>query len=631
MMISERWSGQVRQTDCAPDLDDAYDVIVVGLGTAGAMAAIRAARLGMRVLGVERMHAMGGAGTLGGVTGYYFGTRGGIYEEMDRQTAELEAASFLKAGGVNAAAKSIVLERAAAQAGVDFHYESVVLGVIMEGRRVVGLRWTGPLGIRRSGCRVLIDASGEAEVCALAGCETRQGRDIDGQVQPFSNVVQRLSGHKVVHHYTDSGYVDAADPEALSRAIVESSLLETHLKPVYEEEPLLLKVVPQLGLREGRLIVGEETVTFHDFIEERYSGQPLFYAYSNLDNHSKDIAFESEAQQDWTVVAGLWGLNFTVPIPMGSHIPRGTEGLLVAGRSLSLDHDLAGCIRMKRDMQKSGEAAADMAYLSIRKGCSLKELPYEELRPLLEETGCLERDKGVEFKDSSMPAEHGYLTRKWLTDPAEIRQELAGTKPGIAIWSARRLGGQLAAELREWMAEAAEEEEEHLMKHSAMALGLIGDPAAIPALRRIVEERDMFVPYTSRKYNQVRGYAAIYLLGKLRDKQIVPELLRILRDPDALPDLPPEERNWEFISDSQELYFQYASYSVMALLRIGDGHPELRDSIAAAIRDWLGQPELALRISFKGSRVIKYAMQDRTRMIVEKHLSGWSRSVSEAP
>lgn len=121
----------------------------------------------------------------------------------------------------------------------------------------------------------------------------------------------------------------------------------------------------------------------------------------------------------------------------------------------------------------------------------------------------------------------------------------------------------------------------------------------------------MFVPYTSRKYNQARGYATVYLLGKLRDKEIVPGTLDLIQDASTLPQMQTEERNWEFISDPQELYFQYFSYSVMALLRIADRHPELRESVAKAIQERLNDPELELKISFKGSRVIKYSMKER--------------------
>ncbi|CAG7648391.1 hypothetical protein PAESOLCIP111_05589 [Paenibacillus solanacearum] len=620
MILSERWNGNVKQRSCESSFDEDYDVIVVGLGTAGALAALRAGQLRLKVLGIERMHGMGGVGTLGGVTGYYFGTRGGIYEEIDQQTAELEQALFLKASGVNANAKSIVLERALAASGVVFRYESVVLGVYLEDERVKGLRWVGTDGtVQSTSCRVIIDASGEAEVCALADCAVRRGRDTDGQVQPYSNVVQWLNNNRVEHYYTDSGYVDAGDPEAMSAAIISSALLETHLKPSYSDGRRMLKVVPQLGLREGRLIVGEETVTFGDFSQDRYTSEPLFFAYSNLDNHSKDVAFESEAQQDWSVVASLWGLNFTIPIPKGVLIPAGKEGLVIAGRSMSLDHELASCIRMKRDMQKTGEAAAVMAYLSITKGYAMKDIPYAELRPLLEETGCLERGAGVEFKDSSVPATDALHTRKWLTAVEDIHAGLSGTKAGIAIWSAKRQDSAIVPQLLEWLTS----QEEHLRKNSALTLGLIGDDACIPVLREMVRERDMFVPYTSRKYNQVRGYAAIYLLGKLGDAGIVPELLRILNNSSSLPAMETEERNWEFISNPQELYFQYFSYTVMALFRIAEKHAELRDSIVEAVQARLADPDLELNVTFKGSRVIKYSMIPRVRELTVKKQQAW--------
>lgn len=627
MILSERWNGEVVQVSCELSADEDYDVIVVGLGTSGALAALRASQLGLKVLGIERMHGMGGTGTLGGVTGYYFGGRGGIYEEIDKATLELEQELFVKASGINANAKSIVLERALAAAGVDFQYDSVVIGVYIEDNRVQGLRWSGQKGIRRTSCRVIIDASGEAEVCVMAGCAVRQGRGTDGQVQPFSNVVQWLHNNRVVHHYTDSGYVNTGDPEALSKAIVNSGLLETHLKEDYRDEKRMLKVVPQLGIREGRLIVGEDTVTFGDFCEDRYTNEPLFYAYSNMDNHSKDVAFESEAQQDWSVAASLWGLNFTIPIPKGALIPLGMEGLLVAGRSMSLDHDLAGCIRMKRDMQKTGEAAAVMAYLSISHGHAMKDIPYSELRPLLEETGCLERGAEVEFKDSSLPATDALFSRKWLTDVEDIREGLSSTKAGIAMWSAKRLGTAIVPQLCEWLGNV---DDEHLRKNSALTLGLIGDETCIPVLRNMVQERDMFVPFTSRKYNQVRGYAAIYVLGKLQDQGIAQELLDIMKDPSSLPELETEERNWEFISDPQELYFQYFSYSVMALFRIAERHTELRDTIISEVLQRLDDPDLELKVTFKGSRMIKYSMIPRLRELTEKQKIAWQVGIAHS-
>lgn len=64
---------QGRRAWCAPVADDAprYDVIVVGGGTAGALAALTVAERGQSVLVVERLNCLGGMSTAGRIEGYY--------------------------------------------------------------------------------------------------------------------------------------------------------------------------------------------------------------------------------------------------------------------------------------------------------------------------------------------------------------------------------------------------------------------------------------------------------------------------------------------------------------------------------------------------------------------------------
>ena len=55
-----------------------YDVVVIGGGTAGAPAGIGAARRGAKTLVVEHLHALGGVGTAGYISNYYWGNRVGF-------------------------------------------------------------------------------------------------------------------------------------------------------------------------------------------------------------------------------------------------------------------------------------------------------------------------------------------------------------------------------------------------------------------------------------------------------------------------------------------------------------------------------------------------------------------------
>jgi hypothetical protein len=139
-----------------------------------------------------------------------------------------------------------------------------------------------------------------------------------------------------------------------------------------------------------------------------------------MDNHNKDIAFENDLQQDWAVAASLWGLNMSVPIPLGALIPKGIDNLLVAGRSLAVDHDLAACVRMKRDMQKCGEAAALAAMVAIQENLPLRNIPYDLLRPLLMENGCLRESNHVRLRDSAFKEDDKNALVTWLNTEEEI-------------------------------------------------------------------------------------------------------------------------------------------------------------------------------------------------------------------
>ena len=602
MILSQKIDDQVVQTPFSNQLTESYDVIVVGLGSAGAISAIIAAEKGLRVLAIEKMNCMGGVGTAGGVFTYYYGTKGGKFEEIDKKVADLaKDNNYTPSDGINSELKRYVLEQMAIEAGVEIRYESSITGVLLEGNKVCGIEYFCEEGFKLAGSTVVIDSTGDAYVCALAGCGLSEGRRLDGKPQPYSNVLKVLRGGRVRVAYTDSGYVNPSSAEDVSRAIVQSAVLSTHLKETYEDEVRILRIAPLLGIREGQFIASEEDVTFDHYINDQVTNKPVFYSYSNLDTHSKDIALESDIMQDWLVAGGLWSLNFNVPIPLGSHIPRGFDGILAAGRCIGLDHDMASHTRMQRDMQKSGEVAANAAYLSIKHGVAIKDVDYDELIQLLQHTRCFEAAPAL----------------NWLIDPIEIKTELSSESPGIAIWSARRLGVQLEHELISW---TQEDGHEHLKKHAAIALALSGNSLALPILREIVRERDSYVPKTSHLYSQARGFAAIYLIGKLRDTHMIPELIDIVEEP----------TNYDYVSDDkslvydrQDIEFQYFSYAWKALLTIGDDCPQHRAVIGQALLRIMNRSDLLLQLSLHGEFGIKFNVVETIKEITRNYLENW--------
>jgi pyrimidine deaminase RibD-like protein len=604
MILSHKMDDQVIQTPYLGQLNEKYDVIVVGLGTAGAISAIVAAEKGLKVLAIEKMNCMGGAGTAGGVLIYYFGQKGGKFEDVDKKVAELaKLNNYTPSDGVNGELKKYVLEQMAVEAGVEIRYESSITGVLLDGNKVCGIEYFNEDGFGYAESHVVIDSTGDAYVCAIAGCTLSEGRELDGKAQPYSNVLQVLRDGRVRVAYTDSGYVNPSSAEDISRAIIQSALVSTHLKETYDDKARILRVAPQLGLREGRFIVSEEDVSFAHYINEQVTDKPVFYAYANLDTHSKDIALESDAVQEWLVASGLWSLNFNVPIPLGSHIPKGYEGILVAGRCIGVDHDIASQVRMKRDMQKSGEVAANAAYLSIKHGVSIQEVDYDELVNLLQETQCYEVAPQLQ----------------WLDDPVEIKTALASEKPGVAIWSVRRLGEQLHKELIAWTEEKGNEP---LRKHAAIALALSGNRLALPILRDIVRERDSYVPKTSHLYSQARSFAAIYLMGKLSDVEMISELIEIVEEPTKFNYISDDK---SLVYDDQDVTFQYFSYAWRSLITIGEACPAHRDVIGEALIGIMNRSDLLLQLSLHGESGIRFNMVEAIRDITQKYLESWKK------
>lgn len=568
------------------NFENEYDIIVVGLGTAGAIAAIAAAKKGLKVLGIERFHCMGGMSTAGAVTAYYFGSKGGYCEELEQKVSQYDDSVYTASHGFNLESKKYVLEQEALKSGINLLYHTVVTGVFLEHKKVKGITAFTETGFKTFGCKILIDGTGDADVCDIMGCNTFYGRETDGINTPFTSMKVFIRNEKVAKDNIDSGFVDQTDITDYTKAIIASGA--NHLKENYANEPTrLLYIAPLLGIREGRRIKGEETVTIKDFFEGKSTDKPLFYAYADLDKHGRDTAFESDFIKKWFLGVNLGTVNISVAIPLGSFIPKGYEGVLVAGRCLSVDHDMAYCVRMMRDMQKSGEATGTAAWLAIKHGCSLKDVPYGELIASLKQTGCFNegQNRGLVF-DSPRPHIDNVRSVQWLADFLEIKSGLSSDKPGVAMWSAKLIGSDIKESLRVWMDSG---ECDELKKHSALALALMGERLSLPVIRDIIKERDDFMLCDGRKNNQLRIFSAIYYAGKFADDEITDELIDIICNPQEI-NRPLYHSEKLFSSDYDIkkfnwVYYQLFANSIAALLEINNKYPESTKKIVTALKD----------------------------------------------
>ena len=298
------------------------DVLVVGAGSAGSTAAIAAARTGASTLLVDRLGFLGGTSTAVLDTFYAFYTPGreprkvvaGIPDEVVAGL-EAEGAAFLRpntygAGtGITYDPETLkrVWESLVLDAGADVLLHSFVHGVELDGGTVAAVRLWTKGGERVIRPRVVVDASGDADVCHLAGAPYEAPGE-GGQVQSLSTVFRmanvdtdraeavpkeelwalmreasasgdyaltRLEGS--VHRTPQRGVmmalmtrmrdVDATDPEQLTRAEIEGRrqcreyfrFLRERV-PGYEEA-VLVSTSPAIGVRESRRILGEHVLT----------------------------------------------------------------------------------------------------------------------------------------------------------------------------------------------------------------------------------------------------------------------------------------------------------------------------------------------------------------------------------
>lgn len=421
-------------------MKDRYDVIVVGAGSAGSSAAITAARSGAQTLLVDRLGFMGGTSTAVLDTFYAFYTPGaeprrvvgGLgWEVVEHLTAEgiaFERPNTYGAGtGVtyDQEALKLLWEQLAEDAGVDLLLHTWATGVEVHGGRIEGIRIWNKGGERTISGDVIIDASGDADVCAMAGVPYDNAQ-ASGRVQSLSTLFKvanvdvahaasvpkaelwelmrqaaesgeyalpRIEGswHRtpfagmVLIHMTRIPNVDATDPEQLTRAEVEgrrqvreySRFLRDRV-PGFEEA-VVVATSPAIGVRESRRVHGDYRLTREDVLEGRRFDDEIALCGAPIEDH------HAGGDTDWRYVgeSGVYG------IPFRTLLPTGIEGLLVAGRCFSSTHDAHASARSMATCMAMGQAAGTAAAMAIQAGITPRALDPGMLRERLRADGAL--------------------------------------------------------------------------------------------------------------------------------------------------------------------------------------------------------------------------------------------------
>lgn len=228
-----------------------YDVVVIGGGPAGTVAAIAAARQGVKTLLVEQNGYLGGMLTMAGVgpqMTYHAGNTQ-VVRGIPQQIVEAMVAAGASPGHMEdfvGYASSItpfdpegmkyVLETMALEAGVELLYHTVYTGCEMDGDKITSVRLYSKNGFFDVEAKVFIDCSADADLATHAGVSSVYGRETDNLAQPMTMNVR----------------VTGVDREAMME------FTRSHREDMYEGIPFdRLHLIPRTGMLGAYRIIRE--------------------------------------------------------------------------------------------------------------------------------------------------------------------------------------------------------------------------------------------------------------------------------------------------------------------------------------------------------------------------------------
>jgi hypothetical protein len=425
-----------------------FDVVVTGSGSAGSTAAIAAARAGARTLLIEKLPFLGGTSTAVLDTFYGFYTPGkesrkvvggipdDLIAEMRKLGPVLERPNTFGAGtGItyHPDELKVAWERLALGSGCHVLLHAFVQDVIQDGERIASLVVATKSGLQEVRAAAFIDASGDADVCALAGIPF----ELAGEMTPAQtltttfrmanvDVARRKSVSKQQVHMLMAeaaeklGYklprkegsdhitpvermtatimtrlssvskqegktINAADPDFLSGAEIEGR--EQALEyirflrdrvPGYEQARLAC-FGEQIGVRETRRVRGLYRLTKDDVLTVRQFDDQIGLCGAPIEDHHEG------ADTKWLYLPE----GQCVGIPYRTLVPQRAENLLVAGRCFSATHDAHASVRSMAQCMAMGQAAGEAAALVVTHRTSAAEVPVGDLRDRLRARGAI--------------------------------------------------------------------------------------------------------------------------------------------------------------------------------------------------------------------------------------------------
>lgn len=371
------------------------DILVVGGGTAGTIAAIQSARAGAKTLLMERGSQLGGTTTTGGVS------FPGLFHAWGKQIIsgigwELVVDTVLLDGGtlpnfsieinnttvrhwrhqvhVNQFLYALLAEEKCEDAGVEVVYYEFPQE-IKETNDGWQVDCAGFGTSRRVLCKQIIDCTGGAEVAGLVGLPRLREEETQPASMLFMLGKANDPGRK---NGPGTGTLNAlyvhGGISANSRTVTAANLTgrKAILEKVRKEKKRLMHMQLETAFRESYRIEGEKIVTVDDYTSGRVFDDAICYAFYPVDLHTKDGVKPDPLTKG------------TVPtIPLSALIPKGSKNIMVAGRCVSTDRLANSGLRVQAPCMAMGQAAGATAALAAQKNTTPLKVSLKDIKNLL--------------------------------------------------------------------------------------------------------------------------------------------------------------------------------------------------------------------------------------------------------
>ena len=449
-------------------MEDGYDIVVVGGGPAGCGAAVCAARLGGRVLLVEALGCLGGAGTSDLVTNMgELGRKGtmllgGFIRELTdtlfergfltgRTPSTRKELDYFHWQPFDPEGMKLILDEFMQKEHVEVRYFTRVIDADCDPDSLFinGVILSNIEGLRFVKAKAYLDCTGDAVLAEKCGVEfykpavamppnlmaqlcgvnwdAIEGDLVGGKIRdehkilqeavedgsyPFTYPDKHVPGIFVSAGNTASlnaGHVfgmDALDNRSLSDGMVLGRRLvweyldffRTHF-PDYKDLHLVTTAT-LMGVRDSRRIKGEYCLNYEDYLAKRKFSDQICLNAQEIDLHPRDCSEQELARFNQEFFnRTFYGPGEYFGIPYGVMVPKGSQNLWVAGRTVSCDEKVHASIRMMPVCYTLGQAAGTAAVQAIGKKQTACDLDTKTLVETLRRHGAILPPCGRECPD----------------------------------------------------------------------------------------------------------------------------------------------------------------------------------------------------------------------------------------